>query len=110
MIEGNMIEWIKKKNGSWKFDYNIFDQYVQLAMDAGIDKAITIYTPVPWGNRFRYMDEATGNYIYAIWEPGSNDFKNVWNAFLTDLQKHLQQKGWLDKTYLGINENTMEQT
>jgi len=110
MIEETMIEWVKRKSGAWKFDYSIFDQYVQLAMDAGIDKAITIYTPVPWGNRFRYMDEATGNYIYAIWEPGSNDFKNVWNAFLTDLQKHLQQKGWLDKTYLGINENTMEQT
>jgi hypothetical protein len=42
MIEGNMIEWIKKKNGSWQFDYKIFDQYVQLAIDAGIDKAITI--------------------------------------------------------------------
>ena len=49
--------------GSWKFDYNIFDQYVQLAIDAGIDKAITIYTPIPWGDRFRYIDEATGNYV-----------------------------------------------
>ena len=55
MIEGSMIEWIKKKNGSWKFDYSIFDQYVQLAIDAGIDKAITIYTPIPWGDRFRYI-------------------------------------------------------
>jgi len=110
MIEETMIEWVKRKNGSWKFDYNIFDQYVQLAMEAGIDKAITIYTPVPWGNRFRYMDEATGNYIYEVWEPGSAAFKNVWNSFLTDLQTHLQQKGWLEKTYLGINENTLEQT
>lgn len=110
MIEETMIEWVKRKNGSWKFDYNIFDQYVQLAMEAGIDKAITIYTPVPWGNRFRYMDEATGNYIYEIWAPGTEPFKNVWNAFLSDLRNHLQQKGWLDKTYLGINENTMEQT
>ncbi len=110
MIEETMIEWIKKQNGSWKFDYDIFDQYVQLAMEVGIDRAITIYTPVPWGNRFRYMDEKTGNYIYAIWEPGSAGFKNVWDAFLTDLQTHLQKKGWLEKTYLGINENTLEQT
>ena len=43
-----MIEWIKLKNGLWKFEYDIFDQYVQLAMETGIDKAITIYTPVPW--------------------------------------------------------------
>jgi hypothetical protein len=110
MIEETMIEWIKRQNGSWKFDYNIFDQYIQLAMEAGIDKAITIYTPVPWGNRFRYLDEKTGNYVYEIWPPGSVEFKNVWNAFLSDLKIHLQKKGWLEKTYLGINENELEQT
>jgi Domain of unknown function (DUF4091)/Family of unknown function (DUF6067) len=110
MIEETMIEWTKRQNGSWKFDYNIFDKYVQLAMEVGIDKAITIYTPVPWGNRFRYLDEKTGNYIYEIWPPGSVEFKNAWNAFLSDLRIHLQKKGWLEKTYLGINENTLEQT
>jgi hypothetical protein len=47
-LEETMIEWIKLKNGLWKFEYDIFDQYVQLAMETGIDKAITIYTPVPW--------------------------------------------------------------
>jgi len=110
MIEETMIEWIKRKNGSWEFDYNIFDQYVELAIEAGIDKAITIYTPVPWGNRFRYRDQQTGNYIYETWDPGSAVFKNSWNAFLSDLQIHLQKKGWLEKTYLGINENTLDQT
>ncbi|MFL5738639.1 MAG: glycoside hydrolase domain-containing protein [Flavisolibacter sp.] len=110
MIEGGMIEWIKTKNGSWKFDYNIFDQYVQLAMDVGIDKAITLYTPVPWGFRFRYLDEATGNYMYETWSPQSAIYKTVWNAFLSDLKKHLEKKRWLEKTYLGINENVMEET
>ena len=89
MIEGNMIEWIKKKNGSWKFDYSIFDQYVQLAIDAGIDKAITIYTPIPWGDRFRYIDETTGNFITEQWQATSAIFKTNWNVFLTDLKKHL---------------------
>jgi hypothetical protein len=98
------------KNASWKFDYNIFDQYVQLAMEAGINKAITIYTPVPWGNRFRYLDESTGNYDYQVWPPGSADFKKVWNIFLDNLRTHLQKKGWLEKTYLGINETTLEET
>ena len=37
-------------------------------------------------------------------------FKTNWNIFLTDLKKHLESKGWLNKTYLGINENAMEQT
>jgi hypothetical protein len=110
MIEGGMIEWIKTKTGGWKFDYKIFDEYVQLAMDCGIDKAITIYTPIPWGNRFRYLDESSGNYLYPSWAPETKEFKDFWNIFLTDLQKHLQQKGWLEKTYLGINENEMKQT
>jgi hypothetical protein len=110
MIEGSMIEWVKKKNGGWKFDYTIFDQYVQLAIDAGIDKAITIYTPIPWGDRFRYIDESTGNFITEQWQATSAVFKSNWNIFLTDLKKHLEAKGWLNKTYLGINENAMEQT
>jgi hypothetical protein len=110
MIEGGMIDWIKTKSGSWKFGYKIFDEYVQLAMDCGINKAITIYTPLPWGNRFRYLDENTGNYEYPVWAPDTKEFKDFWNIFLTDLQKHLTQKGWLEKTYLGINENEMKQT
>lgn len=110
MIEGGMIEWIKRKEGGWKFDYAIFDDYVQLAMSMGIDKAITVYTPVPWGFRFRYLDEKTGNYVHVSWAPDSKEFKAFWNVFLTDLKKHLEQKGWFEKTYIGINENPMEQT
>ena len=109
-IEETMVEWTKQRNGSWKFDYKIFDQYVQLAMEMGIDQAITVYTPVPWGNRFRYLDEKTGNYVYGVWQPGSAEFKNVWFVFLSDLRTHLQKKGWLEKTYLGINETTLEET
>ena len=108
--EGGMIEWIKQKDGSWKFDFGIFDQYVSLAMGMGIDKAITIYTPLPWGERFRYKEESSGNYVYERWVPGTDSFKNYWNVFLTDLKLHLEKKGWMDKTYIGINENAMEQT
>ena len=110
MIEGGMIEWTRTKNNSWKFDYSIFDEYVELAMQCGINKAITIYTPIPWGERFRIKSEETGNYIYEQWIPESEIFKTNWNIFLTDLKKHLEQKGWMNITYLGINENAMKQT
>ncbi|MES2646968.1 MAG: glycoside hydrolase domain-containing protein [Bacteroidota bacterium] len=109
-IEGNMIEWIKQANGKWLFDYTIFDDYVQLAMSVGISDAITMYTPVPWGFRFRYMNAATGNFENAEWAPDSEAFKTVMNVFLTDFKKHLQLKSWFNKTYIGINENAMEQT
>jgi hypothetical protein len=110
MIEGGMIDWIKRKDGSWTFDYRIFDEYVTLAMDAGIDKAITIYTPLPWANRFRYMDESTGNLVNDTWPPESDAFRTAWRAFLDDLRQHLERKGWLARTYLGINENPLDQT
>ena len=109
-LSGDMIEWIKEKNGAWKFDYTIFDEYVQMAMDLGIDKAITLYTPVPWGNRFRYMDAATGNYVYETWSPGTDTYTARWHTFLTDFKAHLERKGWFKKTYLGINENELSQT
>jgi hypothetical protein len=110
MIEGTMIEWTKRSDGTWKFDYDIFDQYVQLAMAAGVDKAITIYTPLPWGNRFRYLDARSGNYVYEAWAPDSATFASVWHAFLDDLKGHLERRGWFDRTYLGINENELPYT
>lgn len=110
MIEGGMIEWIKKKDSSWVFDYKIFDEYVELAMQCGIKGAITLYTPVPWGERFRYKNEETGNYVYEQWKPETPIFKKNWDIFLTDLKKHLEEKGWMKIAYLGINENEMKQT
>jgi hypothetical protein len=109
-IEGGMIESIRQKDGRWKFDYRIFDEYVQLAMGVGIDKAITVYTPVPGNYRFRYLDGATGNYITESWPPGSEKFKAYWGPFLNDLRAHLAKKGWLNKTYIGINENPLDET
>ena len=106
----SLVQWIKRKDGTWKFDYNFFDQYVQLAMEAGVDKAITIYSPIPYGEAFRYLEEATGNYINESWSPTSDKFKTNWNIFLTDLKMHLEKKGWFNKTYIGINENAPEQT
>jgi hypothetical protein len=110
MIEGGMIDWIRTADRKWKFDYSIFDQYIELCMEVGIDQNITIYTPIPWGNRFRYRDEKTGADVYESWAPGTTEFKDHWNTFLTDLRRHLNEKGWFTKTYLGINENAMEQT
>jgi len=108
--EGGMIESTKQKNGSWKFDYTIFDEYVELAMSVGVDKAITIYTPIPGGYRFRYIDGNTGDYVTESWPPTSEKFKAYWNPFLNDLRSHLQKKGWLEKAYIGINESAMDET
>lgn len=109
-VEGAMIESIRTASGSFKFDYTIFDQYVELAMETGIDRAITVYTPLPWADRFRYLDEQSGNYVYSTWPPDSQQYKEFWNYLLDDLKNHLLIKEWLNKTYIGINENPMVHT
>ncbi|MDD6828293.1 MAG: DUF4091 domain-containing protein [Bacteroidales bacterium] len=110
MIEGGMVEWIRNADSSWTFDYSIFDKYVTLAQSCGLNKAITIYSPLPWANKFRYLDAVSGDYVTVFWAPDSQEFKDVWNVFLTDLMKHLKSKGWFEKTYIGINENGFEET
>ena len=51
-----------------------------------------------------------GNYIYESWARRSKEFKAPWDIFLTDLKKHLEQKGWFNKTYIGINETPLDET
>jgi len=52
-----MIDWTKKKDGSWKYDYSAFDQYVSLAMECGIKKQISYYKMGPIRNQFSWFDE-----------------------------------------------------
>ena len=35
-----MIQWTKKTDGSWEYDYSLFDKYVAFAMDCGITERI----------------------------------------------------------------------
>jgi hypothetical protein len=108
VIEGGMIEWIKNENDSWDFDFRIFDQYVELAIDAGIETAITIHTPLPLGNRFRYLDKSIDQYVYEYWLPSSQQFQSAWNYFLDELKDHLKKKGWFEKAYIALNESLLE--
>jgi hypothetical protein len=108
--DSTMVEWIRHPDGSWKFDYSIFDRYVELAMECGITQAITCYTPLPWKNRVRYLDARSGDYVWQEWPPSSQEFKSFWAVFLKDLRRHLVDRGWFEKTYIGINENALEDT
>jgi hypothetical protein len=56
------------------------------------------------------VDERTGASVTESWPPDSSTFRAIWHAFLDDLKQHLEHKGWFGKTYLGINENPLDQT
>jgi hypothetical protein len=108
--EGSMVAWTRTRDGRWRFDYTNFDKYVKLALRCGITDAITCYTPAAWSNRYRYFDEATGEYVQVRWPPTSDEFRRFWLVFLKDLEAHLRRYGWFKRTYLGVNENPLPDT
>lgn len=108
--DGTMVEWIRQADGSYTFDYRIFDTYAGLAMSCGINDAISCFTMLPWNGRVRYLDGSTGKYVLANWATNSPEYASFWKGFLADLRKHLTQRGWFQKTYLEVNERSMEDT
>ena len=104
-----MIQTTKKANGTWAFNYDIFDKYVELCAEYGIDKQINCYSMVTWDMKFRYFDEATGKDIDWALTVGDSDYKALWNAYLKAFRAHLEEKGWFEKTCIAMDERSEAQ-
>ena len=103
-----MIKWTKHKDGSWSFDYAVFDRWVQLMLDLGINREINCYSMVPWNCELEYFDEAEGKMVTVKAEPGKPIFPKIWEPFLKDFKKHLEAKGWLAITNIAMDERSPE--
>lgn len=103
----SLIKWTKKKDGTWSYDYSLFDKYVAFVMSCGINQRINCYSMVPWKIAFSYFDESTNKeavFKEAIGTPGYNVF---WSTMLKDFTRHLKQKNWFGKTYIAMDERPM---
>ncbi len=100
----SMIAWTKHKDGSWTYDYTVFDNWVAFMMDLGIKNQINCYSMVPWGNILFYFDEASGEEIKVVATPGSQESTDMWVPFLQDFVKHLDEKGWRSITRIAMDE------
>jgi len=105
----DMIIWTKKKDGSWHYDYKVFDKWVSFMMNLGVKKMINCYSIIPWNNMIHYKDEKTGKFVDIEAKPGTAVFKEMWTPFLTSFATHLQSKGWLEITNIAIDEREPEQ-
>jgi hypothetical protein len=105
-----MIEWRKKADGTWAYDYSIFDKWVTFMSDeAGLGQArIHCYTMVPWSLKFRYYDEAKQASMDAALRPGTPEYYEYWGRFLKDFTRHLASKGWLERTRISMDERPDE--
>ncbi|WP_316788757.1 DUF4091 domain-containing protein [Pedobacter frigoris] len=104
----SLIKWTKKKDGSWTYDYSLFDKYISFVMSCGITERINCYSMVPWKIAFTYYDESTQKeavFTDAIGTPAYNVF---WKTMLTDFTRHLKQKNWFGKTYIAMDERPMK--
>lgn len=104
-----MVQTTKKADGTWAFDFDIFDKYVELCAECGINKQINCYSMVTWDMKFRYYDEATGQDIDWALTVGSDDYKALWNAYLKAFRAHLEGKGWFEKTCIAMDERSEAQ-
>ena len=104
----SMILWTKKADGSWAFDYTIFDSYVQFMMDMGVDGQISCYSLIPWTEELIYFNEAASQNDTVNIKPGSSDFIEMWTPFLKDFSIHLEEKGWHKITVFAMDERDEE--
>ncbi|MBP9998473.1 MAG: DUF4091 domain-containing protein [Bacteroidales bacterium] len=105
---GPMVTKIKRIDGSWLYDYTVFDKWVEFMMSLGIDGQINCYTLIPWALSFDYFDQATDQKVYIHAEPGSSLYEEYWGSFIKDFAAHLRSKGWFEKTYLAMDERSEE--
>ena len=99
-----MIKTTKKRDGTWSYDYSIFDRWVEFMASCGIDKQIDCYTMIPWDMTFRYYDEAQGKEVALKTTTSAAEYKELWSAFLISFAAHLREKGWFEKTMIAMDE------
>lgn len=105
----DMITWTKNADGSWTYDYAVFDRWVQFMTDLGVKDMINCYSIIPWNNEIHYKDASKGELVNVVAKPGTAVFDELWTPFLKDFVLHLKTKGWLDKTNIAIDEREREQ-
>ncbi|WP_073852339.1 DUF4091 domain-containing protein [Pontibacter flavimaris] len=103
----SLIKWSRKKDGTWAYDYSLFDEYISFVMSCGIKERINCYTMVPWKMAFTYFDEGTGQDSVFTGKAGTPAYNAFWGAFLRDFARHLKAKGWFSITSIAMDERPL---
>jgi hypothetical protein len=104
----SLIKWVKKKDGSWYYDYSLFDKYVSFVMSCGITKRINCYSMIPWKLSFQYYDESLSKDTELVAQIGSDEYNSFWTSMIKDFTKHLKQKGWFGISSIAMDERPMK--
>jgi len=101
-----MVQSYRRKDGSWRYDYADFDNYVAFAKACGLGPQIHLYTIVKFNKKhsFYYIDERTGERFSEELYEGTPAYEKFLTPLLKSLVMHLREKGWLQDAYIGIDE------
>lgn len=105
---GSMVTKIRRIDGTWLYDYTIFDRWVEFMFSLDIDRQINCYSMIPWALQFDYIDQATSSPATFQAAPGSEEYNEYWGAFIADFARHLKAKGWFEKTMIAMDERPLE--
>lgn len=105
----SMIAKMKQIDGTWKYDYTVFDRWIEFMMSCGITEQIDCYTLVPWHYQFDYYDCATNSTKIVACKPDQKEYHDFILPFLWDFAKHLKEKGWFDRTCIAMDERPVAQ-
>lgn len=105
-----MVDWTKRADGGWSFDYTKFDSFVEFMMGLGINKQINCFSMLGWDTSIGYLDMTDGKTKRFSADINDESFSKIWNVFLNSFKQHLIEKGWFEKTVIYMdeaNENQM---
>lgn len=105
----SMVEWRRNADGTFAFDFAVFDRYAALCFEEGFQGPINCYSlAMGPGKRMdcpiRYWDTAAGCYQRLECTVGDDTWKSVWNQFFAVFIPHLREKGWIEKTCMALDE------
>ncbi len=110
--EQSMVRWIKRKDGSYRYDFSIFDRYLDIFAEK-IGKPRTLLLSLwtracgkssRWSKLYNVtvLDPVTGKMSELEVPPyGTPESLAFWKPVLTEVRKRLEKRGWYDVTALG---------
>lgn len=104
----NMITEVKRADGSWMYDYTVFDRWVEFMHSCGVGPYIYCYSVIPWELTFRYYDQATNSMVDRRLEVNNPEFDAYWVNKLRAFARHLKERGWFDVTIIAMDERPRE--
>lgn len=105
---GSMVSHIRKSDGTWSFNYTVFDKWVDFMMKLGVNKQINCYSIISKDGNYYYYDESVRDTIMMALIPGTTEYEDFWKPFLIDFNEHILKSGLSDITTIAMDERPPE--